>query len=312
MKIVITGALGHIGSKLLRELPFTFPTAKIVLIDNLLTQRYASLFNLPKEGDYQFIEADILNYDLNSLFDNAEAVIHLAAITNAESSFEKQKEVELVNYVGTKKVAKACINTGSKLIFLSTTSVYGTQNNIIDENCSKSDYKPQSPYAESKLKAEYLLQKKGEENRFDFIICRFGTICGISPGMRFHTSINKFCWQAVTKVPLTVWNNALNQKRPYLNLKDATNAITFILQNNIFDRQIYNVLTENLTVNDVINKIRKHIQNLKIEFIDSKIMNQLSYEVLNNKFKRKGFHVKHSIQQGISETIKLLQGIKNE
>ena len=47
MKIVVTGALGHIGSRLIRELPTMFPEAEIVLIDNLSTQRYCSLFNLP-------------------------------------------------------------------------------------------------------------------------------------------------------------------------------------------------------------------------------------------------------------------------
>ena len=55
MKIVVTGALGHIGSRLIRELPARFPDAKIVMLDNLLTQRYCSLFNLPATGQYRFL-----------------------------------------------------------------------------------------------------------------------------------------------------------------------------------------------------------------------------------------------------------------
>ena len=58
MKIVVIGALGHIGSRLIRNLPNEFPNAEIVMIDNMKTQRYPSLFNLPKEGNYQFIEDD--------------------------------------------------------------------------------------------------------------------------------------------------------------------------------------------------------------------------------------------------------------
>ncbi|MCP4185049.1 MAG: SDR family NAD-dependent epimerase/dehydratase, partial [Hyphomicrobiales bacterium] len=50
MKIVVTGALGHIGSRLARQIPATFPGAEIVLIDNMATQRYCSLFNLPDEA----------------------------------------------------------------------------------------------------------------------------------------------------------------------------------------------------------------------------------------------------------------------
>ena len=64
MKIVVTGALGHIGSKFIREIPLCFPEAEIIMIDNLSAQRYCSLFNLPVEGNYHFIEADVLNMDL--------------------------------------------------------------------------------------------------------------------------------------------------------------------------------------------------------------------------------------------------------
>ena len=42
MKIVVTGALGHIGSALIRQLPFDFPEAEIVMVDSMMTQRYAS------------------------------------------------------------------------------------------------------------------------------------------------------------------------------------------------------------------------------------------------------------------------------
>ena len=46
MKIIVTGALGHIGSYVLRQLPLNFPGAEIILIDNLMTQRFISIFNL--------------------------------------------------------------------------------------------------------------------------------------------------------------------------------------------------------------------------------------------------------------------------
>ena len=91
MKIVVTGALGHIGSRLIRELPTMFPEAAIVLIDNLSTQRYCSLFNLPAPGQYDFLEADVLTADLTSIFDGATAVVHLAAITDATNSFAKAR-----------------------------------------------------------------------------------------------------------------------------------------------------------------------------------------------------------------------------
>ena len=61
MKIVVTGALGHIGSYVIRDLARQFPNSEIVMIDNLITQRYSSLFNLPSNGNYKFIRCNTFN-----------------------------------------------------------------------------------------------------------------------------------------------------------------------------------------------------------------------------------------------------------
>lgn len=308
MKIVITGALGHIGSRLLRELPMAFNGTEIVMVDNLSTQRYPSLFNLPAHAKYQFIEADVLESDLKALLEGATAVVHLAAITDAAGSFNKKEQVEHVNYNATARVAEACSKTGCAMIHLSSTSVYGTQSEVVDENCTEAELKPQSPYAETKLKEERLLKEMGSSKKLRFITCRFGTIAGVSPGMRFHTAVNKFCWQAVFGQPITVWTTALHQKRPYLCIDDAVEAVRFIIQNELFDGNIYNVLTENLTVNDIVNYIRKDLPALEIKYVDTQIMNQLSYNVSNTRFNKKGFSSKGSLSRNIEETIALLRG----
>lgn len=307
MKIVITGALGHIGSKVIREIPITFPGAEIVMIDNMATQRFPSLFDLPPEGKYQFIEGDVLETDLYKLIDGANVVIHFAAITNAAGSFENKEQVEHVNYNATVRVAEACNQAQCSMIHLSSTSVYGTQEEVVDEDCSPEELQPQSPYAETKLKEESFLKTLGDSGELRFVICRFGTICGVSPGMRFHTAVNKFCWQAVMDQPLTVWRTALHQKRPYLTLEDAIAAIFFIIRNNLFDQRVYNILTENLTVHSIIQHIRQHILELDIQYVDTKIMNQLSYEVSSQRIKERGFEFNGNIRKNIAETITLLK-----
>jgi UDP-glucose 4-epimerase len=306
MKLMITGALGHIGSRLIRDLP-TGMFQNVLLLDNLSTQRYPSLFNLPKGIPFRFIEGDILTANLEEYFNDVDVVIHLAAITNASDSFTNWEQVERVNFGGTQRVAQACATSGSALLFISTTSVYGTQREFVDEDCPVTDLKPQSPYAESKLKAEEYLQAFDETAGLRFVICRFGTIFGTSIGMRFHTAINKFCWQAVMGHPLTVWKTALYQKRPYLSLSDAIRAMIFIIAGEIFDRSIYNIVTENHTVHDIIQFIEEHIPQINIESVDSEIMNQLSYEVSNQRFKNKGFKFEGSIRHDITETIQLLR-----
>jgi UDP-glucose 4-epimerase len=310
MKVVITGALGHIGSSLIRAIkPGDFE--QVVLLDDMLTQRYCSLFDLPDGVPYEFIEGDVLKEDLVRVFDGADAVVHLAAITNAAASFDNQEQVERVNYEGTERVARACAKVGAGLVFLSTTSVYGVSEGVVDEACPESSLQPQSPYATSKRKAEQLLVALGRDEGLRYVTCRFGTIYGVSPGMRFHTAINKFVWQACMGLPLTVWKTALDQKRPYLDLADAVRSLRFFLQRKErLDNEIYNVLTDNTTVGDIVERIRSLIPDTKINLVDNRIMNQLSYTVANDKVRKLGFEFEGNLDTAIAETVQLLRNAR--
>lgn len=311
MKVVVTGALGHIGSQLIRMLPNYFVDCEIVMIDNLVTQRYSSLFKLPNSGRYRFIEGDVASMELESVFKGANAVVQLAAITDATSSFDRAEEVERINYTATEKVANACLKVGVPLIMASSTSVYGTQERQVDEDCSPAELKPQSPYAETKLKEEELVIRKHNDG-LKVIIFRFGTIVGVSPGMRFHTAVNKFCWQSVMGTPLTVWKTAYDQKRPYLNLNDCIRAIIFSIENELFDGRVYNVVTKNATVRDVVDVIRVSYPRLQLNFVEHRIMNQLSYEVLNTRISRAGFKVGGDFSECINDTIAMLKQANSE
>ena len=109
------------------------------------------------------------------------------------------------------------------------------------------------------------------------------------------------------KKPITVWKTSLNQKRPYLDLLYLSNSIIHIIKNNLFDNEIYNILTNNLTVRDIISNIKKYENDLNIDFVETNIMNQLSYEVLNKKFTNQDFEFKGNINTGIKETIAQLK-----
>lgn len=305
--LLITGPLGHIGSKFIHNSNDNSNIGTIVLLDNFATLRYPSLFNLPSHKKFKFIEADILTYNFEDTLKDIDIVLHLAAITDAANSFEIEDKVMKVNFEGTRRVADACAKTNTKFILISTTSVYGTQTEIVDENCTKEELQPQSPYAKSKLMAEnYLFDLAKRHDTFRFTICRFGTIFGTSIGMRFHTAINKFIWQAVMEQPITVWKTALHQKRPYLSINDAIKALLFIMENDVFHNQVYNILSFNVTVNEIINEIKKYVPDTKIEFVESKIMNQLSYKVANKKFIDLGFEFKGTLNEVI-DSINLLK-----
>jgi UDP-glucose 4-epimerase len=306
MHFVITGALGHIGSRLIRQLPVHFPGAEIVMIDDLSTQRFPSLFDLPESARYRFVECDVTKADLVPLLSKADAVIHLAALTDAAGSFDRREQVERVNFTATQQIAEVCLSRSIPLIVPSSTSVYGSQKSVVDEDCSPEDLKPQSPYAETKIREERHLTELARQG-LSVIVLRFGTIFGTSPGMRFHTAINKFCWQAVMGTPLTVWSTAYDQRRPYLDLSDGIEAIVFFIKQKRFDGRIYNVVTENASVRMVVERIKRHVPDLKVNFVDEPIMNQLSYDVLNSRMKELGFRFNGDMQQGIESTISLLR-----
>ena len=279
----------------------------VVLLDNLATQRYCSLFDLPAGVPFRFREADVCTADLAAEFAGMDAVIHLAAITNPAGSFEMQDQMERVNCTGTERVALACAAAGCPLVFVSSTSVYNVPQETVTEDCVIDERKPQSPYADSKLRSEQLLTALGEEGKLQFITCRFGTIYGVSPGMRFHTAINKFTWQACMCQPLSVWSTALHQRRPYLDLGDAVRALRLILQRRQFDNRIYNVVSENLTVAEVLEQLRKHVPACQVGLVDSVAMNQLSYAVSNERFRGLGFEFNGELSRAIGDTVALLQ-----
>ena len=310
MRIAVTGALGHIGSQLIRDLPVLLDDVEMLLIDNFATQRYCSLFDLPADHRYRFFEGDILKADLASLLAGQDFVIHLAAITDATRSFDRPEEVEEVNFVGAQRVARACGEVDAAFILPSTTSVYGPQGDTVAEDCPESDLNPQSPYAESKLRAEDCVRSMAAEG-LRAVVFRFGTIFGASPGMRFHTAINKFCWQAAQGKPLTVWRTAFDQRRPYLDLSDAVRSVAHAIKADLLRGDVYNVATLNASVRQLVDTIGSFVPSLSVEYVDTEIMNQLSYNVSSEKFTQLGFHFQGDLVAGVRQTLDRLRGISN-
>lgn len=304
MKIVLTGGLGHIGSAFLRQMPSLLPGAEVAIIDNLSTQRYCSLFNLPRSLKYTFVEGAVQNMDLTPHLRDATALIHLGATTDAAGTASNPRLIFDNNLPGTEAVAKACMEQGVPMLFPSSTSVYGVQSDLVDEDSA--NLKPQSPYADCKIQEENLIRQYGDKG-LKYCLTRFGTIFGTSIGMRFHTAVNKFCWQAAMGQPITVWSTAMDQKRPYLSLDDACQFLGFAVKNDVFDNQTYNIVTQNYTVRDIVDVIRSFVPTLSVEMVDSMIMNQLSYEVSNEKIKNKGFSFSGNLSESVGATIALLR-----
>jgi UDP-glucose 4-epimerase len=307
MNLLITGGCGHIGSYIIDHIYKVKKIKRTIIIDNLKTTQVNSLFNSKKNNNLKFYIRDLTKSDSLNDLKKIDYVIHLASMTNAAGSFGKKKEMYRNNLSCMKNIINFCIKKKSKLIHISSTSVYGKQTDIVDETCEKKYLQPQSPYADIKLMEENMLKRT--RNKLNYVSFRFGTISGISKGMRFHTAVNKFCLNAALNEPITVYKTALNQFRPYLALGDAFKLFKFTIENNFFKNDIYNALSENCTVNQILNKIKKYKKKIRIKFVSSPIMNQLSYHVDKKKIINEGFLFRNKIETDIKNTLNLLKNI---
>mgnify|MGYP001157150696 FL=1 len=308
MNILITGACGHIGSYLVENLHKIKKVKKAFLIDNLESNRLDTLFNYKKRNKIEFFKRDLTDPKSLKGLKNVNLVIHLASMTNAAESFKLRKEMYSNNLNSFKTVINFCKKNRVKLIHVSTTSVYTKNTSLVDENCEKKYLKPQSPYAKIKLIEEKILKNLGKKLKYNTF--RLGTIAGVSKGIRFHTAVNNFCLSVALGESIKVYKTALHQFRPYLSLGDVFKLFKFTIEKNFYENDIYNVVSNNYTVYEIIKKIRKYRKNIKISNVYSPIMNHLSYHVSKKKLSAKRLYLNSNLDQDIANTLNLFKNIK--
>ena len=303
MNILITGGLGHIGSYILENIQKIKEVNKIYIIDNLSTQRFCSLFRMPKNNKKKFFyNENLSSKNILDKFVKVDVVINLASITDAEGSVKIRNKI-YKNKLGIfNNVVNYCIKKKSKLIHISSTSVYGEQKGMVDETCK--ELKPKSPYAEIKLLEENILKKNSK--KIKYITYRFGTIAGISKGMRFHTAVNRFSLEASLNNPLPIWKKMMYKPKPYLSLKDAFKVIKFTIEKDFFHNDVFNILSENLTLHQIIKFFKQNKKQIKIKYHNSKLINQFAYTISDKKFSSQAFRLKSKIKNDIKDTLKLL------
>ncbi|MCG3774018.1 MAG: ADP-L-glycero-D-manno-heptose-6-epimerase [Nitrospira sp.] len=304
-RLIVTGALGHIGSALIRDPQLVDFFDEILMVDNLSTQRFPSLFNLPSGTNYRLLEGDVEDLLSAKIASTASAVVHLAAATDPTASSIDPVKLFENNLRITKHVVRVCEQTETPLTFVSTTSVYSSHLELVSEDCA--DLSPVSPYAQCKLEEEQIvLQALGVGGCAVF---RLGTIFGISPGMRFHTAVNKFCWQAVCGSPIEVWATAMDQVRPYLSVGDAVALLSRTSRDSIYPGKVINAVSCDATVREVIRAIELNGLSVTVHLVDSQIMNELSFRTSINRATGMGFKFNGEIKSGVRETLQLLNSL---
>ncbi len=310
MVVLVTGGCGYLGSHLVREMATRreFEGETIRLFDNMLRDRYVSLFDLPREVRFEMIHADIGDLDkIRLAMKDVTTVVAASDITNAPISFERKELTYQTNYVGALNVFNTAIDADvERYIYTSTASVYGFTQDVVDET---SPCAPQSPYAEYKLKAEVEMKRISEDKSFSWTSLRLGTVVGPSIGMRFDTVLDKFSYYASIGHPLTVWDTALNEARPYVEIRDVSRAYIFAVQSKKMDNEIYNVVVENLTMSDVIGRMRIHFPEVEVQVSPCPDLNQASFVVSSDKLRNLGFEYKYSVDDGIKSLAERFSGV---
>jgi UDP-glucose 4-epimerase len=302
MNVLITGAAGHIGSYLVDNFYRIKKVKKVFFVDNFCSQRFNIFFKLKKKN-YFFLYRDLRNK--NSLKDikNIDLIIHLASMTNSEESLKLKNFYKKNNIKCFLNVLNYCLKNKSKLIHISSTSIYDENSKNIEENIK--NLKPKSPYSKIKLYEEKTLIKNND--RIKYTSLRFGTIVGVSRGMRFHTAVNKFCFNTIMRIPLPVWSTAFNQYRPYLSIKDAFKTIKFIIEKDFFKNDSFNILTNNYRVKDIIDLIKQSNFNPLIKKVKTKIMSLNSFHVSRKKIASSGLQLSSSIKNDIKDLLLLFK-----
>ena len=307
MKYLITGGAGFIGSHYLNVMVKKYPNNEYVCLD-LLT--YAgnlnNIRNIMELPNFKFVQMDICDEEnIGKLFveEKFDGVIHFAAETHVDNSFNNEELFYKTNVIGTKVLLDASIKHNVKRFHhISTDEVYGSSNNEIFNE--KSKLNPTNPYSKTKAEADKLVLEYYEKYDLYVTISRSSNNFGPNqyPEKLIPLVINRI--KNNEKIPL--YGDGLN-KRDWLYVIDNVNAIDLIV-NKGKKGEIYNISSNNELTNLEVVKILLQKFNKDeslITFVRDRKIHDYKYTMDSSKIKNElGFEAKYTFIEGINELIK--------
>jgi UDP-glucose 4-epimerase len=235
MNFLITGAAGFLGSALANQLAHEGQSVRG--IDDLSTGEPQSLFE-----DVHFTRGDMRDRPkLWTLLQDIDCVYHLAARVRVAESILYPREYNGVNVGGTVSLMEAMRDVGvRRVVFISSGAVYGDQ----QEQPLHEDAPPfpSSPYAVSKLAAEYYVRTIGALWGIETVCLRVFNAYG--PGQLLPAShppvIPHFLYQAVHEGSLVIHGDG-NQTRDFIYVDDVVRAMVAASTAPDLDKQVFNV-----------------------------------------------------------------------
>jgi UDP-glucose 4-epimerase len=314
--ILVTGGAGYIGSRLIRDLAADPVLAGYIIriYDNLQREPYTALFDLPREGRYQFIEGDILdNAGVRRALQDVWAIVHMAAIVRTPLSFGPTGWIEQVNHWGTANLVDAAVSAGVEyFVYISSASVYGPIDAVGGKPFREDDIcRPVGLYAESKLRAERHLQPVSDQGQIQVAILRLGPVFGMAPAVRFDAVVNRFAYLASVHRALTVYGDG-QQVRPQLHVGDASSAIRFALAHpSQMAGDVYNVVGEHVSILGLVEALRALRPSVEVRYTEQHVLTHLSYAVEGSKLNALGWYPQVSLEAGLAELLDHMQSFES-
>lgn len=297
MRVLVTGGAGYIGDAAVSHLLGS--AHQVTVVDRLL---YGGAYMRP---GIDFVRGDVRDKDLmTKLIKQHDSVLHLAAIVG-DGACQADGELTIdVNERATKTIADLCKRHARRLVFASTCSVYGANNDFLDED---SPTNPLSLYAGTKLQAEKYVRQVPEHYIF-----RLGTLFGISAEharLRCDLVANLLTYKAMSGQRLTVFGG--EQWRPLLHVKDAGELMAMALETVPTKHSsfgTYILSWRNYTIKDLASHILT-ICKLKSDLMDVTEMpfeDQRNYKVSPSR-RGKFWMPRYTLLTGISEMAKVVK-----
>ncbi len=220
MKFAITGGAGFIGSHLTRHL--LKEGHETIVLDNLHRGSKENLDDVINK--VRFFNVNILEKEklLNILDkEDVDGIFHQAALTSVPESYEHTEEYERVNVSGTENIFKVAKELGLKVVYASSSSVYGNPESIpITEN---SKLNPINPYGKTKLQDEVLAERYCKEEGVRIIGLRYFNVYGPGQNPAYAGVISKFYDRLTIGESPIIFGDG-SQIRDFVSVEDVAQA----------------------------------------------------------------------------------------